>query len=39
MNALFLVQRFGTARIGVVFGPLVLIWFITIGGLGIYGMA
>ncbi len=38
INALFLVQRFGTARIGVVFGPLILIWFVTIGLLGINGI-
>lgn len=38
INALFLVQRFGTARIGVVFGPLIFIWFVTIGLLGINGI-
>ncbi len=38
MNALFLVQRFGTARIGVVFGPLVLIWFLVLGSLGVHGI-
>lgn len=38
MNALFLVQRFGTARIGVVFGPLLFVWFIVIGSLGVYGI-
>lgn len=35
MNALFLVQRFGTARIGFVFGPIILIWFFVLGGLGL----
>ncbi len=32
---LFVVQRFGTARVGSVFGPLMLIWFVAIGGLGL----
>ncbi len=38
MNAIFLVQRFGTARIGGVFGPIIMIWFIAIGALGIHGI-
>jgi KUP system potassium uptake protein len=33
--ALFLVQRRGTAGIGAVFGPAMLLWFVTIGGLGL----
>ncbi|MEO8562586.1 MAG: potassium transporter Kup [bacterium] len=33
--ALFMVQRFGTARVGTAFGPMMLIWFVTIGALGI----
>ena len=32
--ALFLVQKKGTARVGRVFGPLMVIWFITIAILG-----
>lgn len=32
---LFLVQRRGTAGIGAVFGPAMLLWFATIGGLGL----
>ncbi|MGI9090164.1 MAG: potassium transporter Kup [Gemmatimonadaceae bacterium] len=32
---LFLVQKRGTAQIGRVFGPIMLLWFVTIGGLGI----
>jgi KUP system potassium uptake protein len=32
--ALFLVQRRGTAGLGAVFGPVVLVWFVTIGVLG-----
>lgn len=35
---LFLVQRHGTDRIGTVFGPLMLLWFITIGTLGLAGL-
>ena len=31
---LFMVQRFGTARVGGVFGPIMLAWFATIGILG-----
>jgi KUP system potassium uptake protein len=32
---LFLVQRFGTARVGTAFGPITLVWFLTIGTLGL----
>ncbi|AHZ84493.1 potassium transport protein Kup [Bdellovibrio bacteriovorus] len=39
MNALFLMQKYGTARIGVIFGPILLIWFTVLGLLGIRGMA
>lgn len=35
---LFAVQRFGTARIGTLFGPIMLAWFIVIGLLGIFGI-
>ena len=31
---LFNAQRFGTARIGQIFGPLMLVWFVAIGALG-----
>jgi KUP system potassium uptake protein len=37
--ALFLVQRKGTAWIGRLFGPVMLIWFVVIGVLGIIGIA
>ena len=37
--ALFMVQRFGTARVGAAFGPIMLVWFITIGGLGLRSIA
>ena len=33
--ALFMVQRFGTARVGTAFGPMMVIWFLTISVLGI----
>ena len=32
---LFAIQRFGTARIGSLFGPIMALWFVVIGGLGI----
>ncbi|MBL9020043.1 MAG: potassium transporter Kup [Myxococcales bacterium] len=32
---LFLVQRHGTHRIGIAFGPIMMIWFITIGTIGV----
>jgi len=36
---LFLVQRKGTGFIGSIFGPLMLVWFIVIGLLGLLGIA
>ena len=33
--ALFLVQQFGTHRVGGLFGPIVIVWFLTIAALGI----
>jgi KUP system potassium uptake protein len=35
---LFLIQKHGTARIGVLFGPVMGLWFTTLGVLGIYGI-
>jgi KUP system potassium uptake protein len=32
---LFLVQRHGTARIGIAFGPIMLVWFLAIGAMGL----
>ncbi len=32
---LFVVQRFGTGKIGIAFGPIMLIWFFAIGALGL----
>ncbi|MFC7274495.1 potassium transporter Kup [Paractinoplanes rhizophilus] len=37
--ALFLVQRRGTSAVGRVFGPIMIAWFVTIGALGIAGVA
>ncbi len=39
LAGLFLVQRRGTQRIGSVFGPIMLVWFLTIGILGAAGIA
>ena len=33
--ALFMVQRYGSARVGAAFGPIMLVWFVTIATLGI----
>jgi KUP system potassium uptake protein len=32
---LFMIQRLGTARVGTAFGPVMLLWFLAIGGLGL----
>jgi KUP system potassium uptake protein len=32
---LFLVQRHGTGRVGIAFGPVMALWFLAIGGLGL----
>jgi KUP system potassium uptake protein len=32
---LFLMQKFGTAKVGYFFGPVMFIWFITLAGLGV----
>jgi KUP system potassium uptake protein len=37
--ALFAVQRFGTARVGGVFGPVMLVWFATLAVLGVMQIA
>jgi KUP system potassium uptake protein len=36
---LFFVQQFGTGRIGVAFGPVMIAWFLVIGALGAWGIA
>ncbi|CAO2195773.1 unnamed protein product [Urochloa humidicola] len=35
---LFLVQRFGTDKVGYTFAPIILTWFILIAGIGIYNL-
>ncbi|XP_061362598.1 potassium transporter 5-like [Gastrolobium bilobum] len=35
---LFLVQRFGTDKVGYTFAPMVVIWFLFIGGIGLYNL-
>jgi KUP system potassium uptake protein len=34
LAVLFVIQRFGTQRVGSVFGPVMLLWFLAIGALG-----
>jgi KUP system potassium uptake protein len=34
LTVLFLIQRFGTHRVGVVFGPVMLVWFVVTGLIG-----
>ncbi len=36
--ALFAVQRYGTGNVGSVFGPVMVVWFVVIGVLGVRGM-
>jgi len=36
---LFTAQRFGTAKIGLAFGPIMLVWFLVIGVMGFIGVA
>jgi len=36
--ALFAVQRYGTASIGASFGPVMLVWFLVSGALGLWGV-
>lgn len=36
--ALFLVQHQGTARVGRVFGPVMLLWFFVLGAIGLYNI-
>jgi len=35
---LFVSQRFGTHRIGAVFGPIMLVWFVLLGALGLFSV-
>lgn len=36
--ALFVVQKHGTAKIGTLFGPVMVLWFVVLGALGIHGI-
>ncbi|XP_051144650.1 potassium transporter 7-like [Andrographis paniculata] len=36
---LFSVQSYGTSKAGLVFGPALLVWFCSLGGIGIYNLA
>ena len=38
LAGLFAAQRFGTARIGRAFGPIMMVWFVVIGALGLMGV-
>jgi KUP system potassium uptake protein len=38
LAALFMVQKYGTAKIGTIFGPIILLWFTVLAALGINGM-
>jgi KUP system potassium uptake protein len=35
LSALFIIQFFGTSKIGMLFGPVILLWFIAIGVIGL----
>lgn len=39
LTLLFSVQYLGTGRIGAMFGPIMLLWFTTLGVLGLFGIA
>ncbi len=38
LAALFAVQPLGTSRIGAAFGPIMAVWFVSIGALGLWGV-
>lgn len=38
IGMIFFVQRLGTARIGAVFGPIILVWFLAIAAVGLYSI-
>lgn len=37
--ALFLIQHHGTAHVGKLFGPIVCVWFVSLGAIGLYNIA
>lgn len=34
--SLFVVQKYGTAKVGMFFGPIIIAWFVTLAGLGLW---
>ena len=38
LTGLFAFQRFGTARVGKAFGPIMIAWFVTIAAVGVYNI-
>jgi len=38
LTGLFLMQRWGTASVGRLFGPIMVIWFVTIAAIGVHGI-
>lgn len=36
--ALFSIQRFGTSKVGVMFAPVLALWFFSLGSIGIYNL-
>ncbi len=36
---LFVGQRYGTATVGALFGPITVVWFLALGAVGVYGIA
>ncbi len=36
LAALFAVQKFGTGKVAIVFGPITLVWFLALGGFGLF---
>ncbi|KRA46780.1 potassium transporter Kup [Pseudoxanthomonas sp. Root630] len=39
LTGLFAAQRFGTAKVGKAFGPVMITWFIVLAGFGVYNIA
>jgi KUP system potassium uptake protein len=38
ITVLFMIQRHGTAKVGTFFGPVMVLWFLSLGGLGLYNV-
>ncbi len=38
LAGMFAIQRHGTGKVGILFGPIVLLWFVTLGALGLRGV-